>query len=264
MSKNKRKKILLILFVIILILLIITVVILNINKDTMIINMGIRSYNRIASFVPLIEVIVLIVVAFVFLLETFREIRQAKRDLEEQTRSEQAQQAARQAQESDREVLSVSRKMDSMKIRDLLLSEAAGKWNTLTPELMQIKKQLDQMDEHQDTLAKLLKENGASSLANTEEMLNDTEQYLCKNVRKALNYMSVADEESPQDVQLVRQKLLQCRQEGDTLLEQVQKFLFSLAEFLNTQGSDDNSMEMLDLYRSTILSSIEENRQAKD
>ena len=258
MNKSKSKKVLMILFVIILVILIITAVILNVNKDTMIINMGIRSYNRISSFLPLIEVIVLIVVAFIFLLVTFREIRQAKRTIEEQMQAEKTAQEAQRSQDEEREILSVSKKMDSMKIRDLLLSEASGKWNSLTPELMQIKKQLDQMDEHQETLAKLLKENGATSLANTEDMLNDTEQYLCKNVRKALNYMSVADEEVPQDVQLVRQKLLQCKEDGDTLLEQVQQFLFSLAEFLNTQGSDDNSMEMLDLYRSTILSSIEE------
>ena len=258
MKKSKSKKVLMILFVIILVILIITAVILNVNKDTMIINMGIRSYNRISSFLPLIEVIVLIVVAFIFLLVTFREIRQAKRTIQEQMQAEKNAQEAQRSQDEEREILSVSKKMDSMKIRDLLFSEASGKWNSLTPELMQIKKQLDQMDEHQETLAKLLKENGATSLANTEDMLNDTEQYLCKNVRKVLNYMSVADEEVPQDVQLVRQKLLQCKEDGDTLLNQVQQFLFSLAEFLNTQGSDDNSMEMLDLYRSTILSSIEE------
>ena len=258
MNKSKSKKVLMILFVIILVILIITAVILNVNKDTMIINMGVRSYNRISSFLPLIEVIVLIVVAFIFLLVTFREIRQAKRTIQEQMQAEKTAQEAQRSQDEEREILSVSKKMDSMKIRDLLLSEASGKWSGLTPELMQIKKQLDQMDEHQETLAKLLKENGATSLANTEDMLNDTEQYLCKNVRKVLNYMSVADEEVPQDVQLVRQKLLQCKEDGDTLLNQVQQFLFSLAEFLNTQGSDDNSMEMLDLYRSTILSSIEE------
>ena len=44
---------------------------------------------------------------------------------------------------------------------------------------------------------------------------------------------------------------------------QVQEFLFALAEFLNKQGEDDNSMELLDVYKSTILSSIEDG-QRKD
>lgn len=258
MTRNKTKKILMILFIIVLIVLIVTVLLFNMNKDTMIINMGVRTYNKISSVIPLIEVIVLIIVAFVFLLTTFQEIRQVKKQMEEQAKAEEAARAVKRTQDEESEILSVSKKMDSMKIRDALLSNASGKWNTLTPELTQIKKQLDEMDEHQETLTELLRENGATSLANTEEVLDNAEQYLCKQVRGVLNYMRVADEESPQDVQLVRQKLLLCKQESDDLLGQVQKFLFSLADFLNKQGSDDNSREMLELYRSTILSSIEE------
>ena len=47
-------------------------------------------------------------------------------------------------------------------------------------------------------------------------------------------------------------------EEGQKQLQQVQEFLFALADFLNKQGGDDNSIEMLDIYKSTILSSIED------
>ena len=84
------------------------------------------------------------------------------------------------------------------------------------------------------------------------------EQYLCKNVRKLLNYLDVADEEEEKDVRLVQEKLAVCHEEGQKQLQQVQEFLFALADFLNKQGGDDNSIEMLDIYKSTILSSIED------
>ncbi len=73
-----------------------------------------------------------------------------------------------------------------------------------------------------------------------------------------LNYLDVADEEEEKDVRLVQEKLADCHEEGQKQLQQVQEFLFALAEFLNRQGEDDNSMEMLDIYKSTILSSIED------
>ena len=84
------------------------------------------------------------------------------------------------------------------------------------------------------------------------------EQYLCKNVRKVLNYLDVADSDVEKDVRLVEEKLVVCHEEGQKQLQQVQEFLFALTEFLNKQGEDDNSMEMLDIYKTTILSSIEE------
>ena len=73
-----------------------------------------------------------------------------------------------------------------------------------------------------------------------------------------LNYLDVADDEEEKDVWLVQTKLAACHEEGQKQLQQVQEFLFALAEFLNKQGEDDNSMEMLDIYKSTILSSIED------
>ena len=76
--------------------------------------------------------------------------------------------------------------------------------------------------------------------------------------RKVLNYLDVADSDVEKDVRLVEEKLVVCHEEGQKQLQQVQEFLFALTEFLNKQGEDDNSMEMLDIYKTTSLSSIEE------
>lgn len=79
--------------------------------------------------------------------------------------------------------------MDSEKIRGLLAEYAAQKWKALAQPLLQLKFQLDMMDEHQEKLSHLLDVNGADALANTEDILSRVEQYLCKNVRKVLNYL---------------------------------------------------------------------------
>ena len=114
------------------------------------------------------------------------------------------------------------------------------------------------MDEYQEKLVHLLETNGADSLSNTNEVLDQVEQYLCKNVRKVLNYMDVADEDNERDVGQVSLRLTACHEEGQKQLQQVQEFLFALAEFLNKQGDDDNSMDLLNIYKSTILSSIQD------
>lgn len=258
--KNNRKKniAMLIIVLAVAVVWVISAMWLSANRTVIVINLGIRYYNRLRTRLMLIETACLAVVLAAFIVSLLRQQSRKRKAAKEEALAQEEKRAAKETEDADREVLSVSRKMDSMKIRDLLIGNAAEKWNVLSRELMQLKQQLDTMDEHQETLKGLLDANGAASLANTEDMLDSVEQYLCKNVRKALNYMSVADEENPKDVQLVRQKLLLCREDGEKQLAQVQEFLFALAEFLNKQGEDDNSMEMLDLYKSTILSSIKD------
>ena len=138
---------------------------------------------------------------------------QAARD-EEAARAEVRRQEALREREKHREVLSVSKKMDSEKIRGLLAEYAAQKWKAMAQPLMQLKLQLDMMDEHQEKLSHLLDVNGADALANTEDILDRVEQYLCKNVRKVLNYLDVADDEEEKDVWLVQTKLAACHEEG--------------------------------------------------
>lgn len=227
-------------------------------RDALIINYGIRFYRGLQGAVLAVGGIVSLVVLTIYGLDLKKEMarRQARR--EEEARSEAEKQEALSVKTKHKEVLSVSKKMDSLKLRELLSEYAAQKWNALSGPLMQIKMQLDIMDEHQEKLSHLLEANGADALANTEDILDRVEQYLCKNVRKVLNYLDVADSDVEKDVRLVEEKLVVCHEEGQKQLQQVQEFLFALTEFLNKQGEDDNSMEMLDIYKTTILSSIEE------
>ena len=254
---SKMKFAALIPFVIVLLAFVVLFLYLTQQRDNLIIYHGIRWYNQARVILLAVSALLLVVTFLLFVVVCVRERRRDTARAQAMADAEEEQRRRKEEREASEEVLSVSKKMDSMKIRALLLTNAAQKWNMLKPELMRVKKQLDTMDDHQETLSELLTSNGADGLSNTEEVLDRVEQYLCKNVRKVLNYMSVADEESPKDVQLVRQKLLVCEEDGEKHLHQVQEFLFALAEFLNRQGEDDNSIQMLELYKSTILSSIE-------
>jgi len=230
---------------------------LHLVRDSLVIQYGIRFYRGLQGGVFAVGGVASLVAVVWYALDVKKHMDWQKAREAEQARDEAKRQELLLEKAKHKEVLSVSRKMDSVKIRELLSEYAAGKWRALSQSLMQVRMQLDIMDEHQEKLSHLLEVNGADALDNTKDILDQVEQYLCKNVRKALNYLDVADEEVPKDVQLVRDKLEICHEDGLKQLQQVQEFLFALAEFLNKQGEEDNSMEMLEIYKSTILSSIE-------
>lgn len=231
---------------------------LHLGMHGIIINYGIRFYRSVRNLLFSVSAVISLSVIALYILDTVKQRNwQAARD-EEAAKAQVRRQEELRERERHREVLSVSKKMDSERIKGLLMEYAARKWKAMAQPLMQLKLQLDMMDEHQEKLSHLLDVNGADALNNTEDILDRVEQYLCKNVRKVLNYLDVADEEKEKDVRLVEEKLASCHEEGQKQLQQVQEFLFALADFLNKQGEDDNTMEMLDIYKSTILSSIDE------
>ncbi|WP_434309882.1 hypothetical protein [Hominifimenecus sp. rT4P-3] len=231
---------------------------LYLSRHSLIINYGIRFFRNLRNGVFAVSAIVSLIAIGLYIADWIRQQRWQKDRAAALAQDQEKLQESQKEKDKHKEVLSVSKKMDSQKVRELLEEYAAQKWSSLSQPLMQIKMQLDMMDEHQEKLSHLLDANGADALANTEDILDRVEQYLCKNVRKVLNYMDVADSDEAKDVQLVQDKLQICHEEGQKQLQQVQEFLFALAEFLNKQGEDDNSMEMLDIYKSTILSSIED------
>ncbi len=234
-------------------------IILHFQSDAVIIHFGIRFYRSLRNIVFTAGGAAGFIAVILYTVDLLQQRKWQNARDEAIARDEADRREVLEEKERRREILSVSRKMDSGKIRELLTEYAAGKWNMLSDSLLQLKIQLDIMDEHQDRLSHLLDINGADALESTEDILDRVEQYLCKNVRKALNYLDVADPAG--DTRPVRDRLDACHEEGKRQLTQVQEFLFALADFLNRQGEDDNSMELLDIYKSTILSSIEDDQR---
>ena len=152
--------------------------------------------------------------------------------------------------------LSVRSGLDAEKIQELLQEKLEGEWGIYKNEIGSCLDQMKTMDRYQNKLNRLLKENGADTLNDTEEILERVEQYLCKNVRKVLNYMNVADTNDVSDQEMIQNKLKNCEEANSVQLDQTQQFLFALTEFLNRQGDEDTGTDMLEMYRQTILDSL--------
>ena len=153
--------------------------------------------------------------------------------------------------------LSVKGKLEEKTIRNLLEEKAQREWVRLSPEISVCLNQMGRMDEYQERLSGLLSMNGVDSLKDTEDMLDAVEQYTFRNIRKAINYMNVLDPDSPSDRDKARDQLTACTQENGQRLNQVQDFLLALAEFLNKQGEGSQEIDMLQMYKDTILNSIQ-------
>lgn len=154
--------------------------------------------------------------------------------------------------------LSVRDKLENSHLRDLLRKHMQKGWDVLGDSIMRCMGQLEQMDDYQERLSRLLKNNGAEMLYDTEDVLDRVEQYICRNVRKVLNYMDVSDPKLPGDVSMLKEKLADCFESNQEQLRQTQEFLFALTDFLNQQGDSENDASMLEVYKRTLLESIKE------
>lgn len=162
--------------------------------------------------------------------------------------------------------LSISGKLDSSYIQKLLEKKADDEWISLDEQILCMRDQLEDMDRCQKRLSRLLSENGATSLSSTQEVLDKVEQYLCRNVRKCLNYMGAADPMEPDDIDMVSEHVDACITDNKEKLKQIDDFIRTVVEFLNKQGDEEaeSSISLLDVYKKTILESISgENKEEK-
>lgn len=148
--------------------------------------------------------------------------------------------------------LSVSGRIDPAYIREALMNETGGKWQCFREQIDSCISQFEQMDSYQERFARLLENNGAKTLRDTENVIDEVEQYMCKNARSVINFMSVADEDASDKV---RQKIEDCREENSSLLQQTRDFIYAMTDFLNNQGEKADT-RLLESYRETLLSSV--------
>lgn len=227
-------------------LLIIGSLILSISRDPLIIENGILFYRRIRISVLSVLSALFIISFFIYLFSLFKD-RKIKK---ESIKKEEEEKEAEKKEKEEGQILSVNKKMDNATLRNLLRKHDCLAYRE---EINAICIELESMDRQQEKLTKLLESNGADSLKNSEDVLDKVEQHMCKSVRKVINYMDIAEKG---DEEMIKEKLSVCLSECRTHISQVKDFLFALADFLNTQGDGDNSMEMLDMYKETILESL--------
>lgn len=188
----------------------------------------------------------------------FRIVRR-KRAMEKEKLEQYAAQSDQEYRQKKSEAyLSISGKLDSSYIQKLLEKKADDEWVSLDEQILCMRDQLEDMDRCQKRLSRLLSENGATSLSSTQEVLDKVEQYLCRNVRKCLNYMGAADPVEPDDIDMVSEHIDACITDNKEKLKQIDDFIRTVVEFLNKQGDEEaeSSISLLDVYKKTILESI--------
>lgn len=138
------------------------------------------------------------------------------------------------------------------------LNEDWGRMTTTEiPTLMSdILRQMDEMNGYQAKLGRLLTNNGADYLDDTNGVLESVEQSILRKVRKVLNCFVVYETDSAEDVQKMQELLKETRDSNEAQLNNVKDFLFAITDFLNKQGDDNSGAEKLDIYKRTILESI--------
>lgn len=219
---------------------IISKLILSVCRDSVIIQFGIQKY-RITSNVFTVWSVVTFLLLICCIVVYRKKIKAEKQSP---------------VPEAPAPTLSVSSDLDPNKMYQIL-SDYALRAELPGEQILQIAMQLKTMDIYQEKLENLLRNNGAESLDDAKDILDEVEQSLCKAIRKVINYIEVSDGNSKEDLTLLSRELDSCQKTCENLLEQVKDFLFALADFLNRQGEDKSVSEIMETYRQCILRTIE-------
>ena len=219
-------------------------------RDSFIVSYGIRAYRTVRTAVCALCGVMAVVTAVVFLTASKKE----KMLLEARAEYEKEKEEAKKVPA----ILSMKGRLDSGKLREIMRKQTSGEWRALEEEGLECIGQMDQMDEYREKLHLLLADNDAGKLSDSEDVLDSAQQYICRNVRKVLNYMSVADSRDAGGVAMTGGKMGECLGKNGQQLDRVREFVYAMTEYLNHQGEDDSNIEMLEIYRNTILNSITE------
>ena len=252
-GKRKKLKGTGIVFIVVLVLILFGLFYLLYARDTMIMYYGIRTW-RLLRTVLIVALSAVVLLNVVFQITSY--VSWNKR-LKEQALNDVLNEESLEAEKRKNAKLSVRGDLDAKTVRELLVEESRGRWSFAYELIYECVEQMEQIDSYQERLKKLLMNNGAEALSNSEEVLDQVEQYLCRNVRNVLNFMEVADDDAADEV---RVRLMKCKEENQKLLTQTRDFVYAMADFLNNQ-SGKADMRMLESYRNTILESIREGEE---
>ena len=206
----------------------------EIKKREIIINRGINGYRTYSSAAT---VLLAAAVALSVLILIAQAAASAKKRREEE---EADRLAAEREEDKPRAPLSVDGAMDPAEIREFLVSQSNGEWRKYRGNLGLCVDVMDQMSDCKERLHKLLEMNGADTLRDTEDVLRQVEQYICRNMRKIINNLSAVDIDNPDSEPKIRKWFSECISDSTVKIDKVNEFIISLS----------------DIYKDTILESI--------
>ena len=181
--------------------------------------------------------------------------KEKKSALEQQGRMIEQEQLELERKKQTDSYLSAANILVESVIRDHLKNSYTNEWGILKDDLEALYIQSLKMDDFQEKLKDLITKNDASILDDTEEVLEQAEQGLLRNIRKVMNYMAVCDVSVDSEVSKVRNSALECFEENKKIIMTVSDFIMSLTEYLNNQGSTDN-LATLNTYKEALKTAV--------
>lgn len=139
-----------------------------------------------------------------------------------------------------------------------ILKQREKSWPGVSREIEKMVAQLKKMDDLQERLHTLLQDNDADVLSDTEDILGQVEQYICKNIYSCANLMYVYDPNAETDIEAMRKTLLSSIEKNGKELHNAQDFMLALAEYINKQNGLGQDTSALETYKNIILKSIGE------
>lgn len=190
-----------------------------------------------------------------------REAKAAREESMTQEKLEELKAAKARAEKKEQAKLNVRGPLKDTVIYERFKSWLNEDWGRMTatriPDTMNdILRQMDEMNSYQSKLSRLLMNNGADYLEDTNQVLESVEQCILRKVRKVLNCFVVYEPTRREDVEKIEQLLVETRDANAAQLGNVKEFLFAITDFLNKQGEDDTGIEKLNIYKKTILESV--------
>lgn len=251
MKRSKPGKLLVILFVLSVLFTVMSIVL----KNTLIINFGIRKYRSLNMFLFCITAVAGIAALVLYIPVIIHNLKLS--DFFPHSNRK------RQGEDSS----DTARPYENGKFHNSILQDVLQQyriqWKSQSVLIYELSNQLQKMDNLQERLHRLLVNNDVSILSDTEDVLDQVEQYLCRNIYNCINYMEVYDPGSPSDTDAMHNVMDITVQKNDEKLKNTQEFMLALTEYINRQNGADNDTSMLDTYKNTILQSLTETEEKK-
>ncbi|MCL2323396.1 MAG: hypothetical protein FWC47_14990 [Oscillospiraceae bacterium] len=116
--------------------------------------------------------------------------------------------------------------------------------------------QLNKMDQRQERLKEIIKLNSADYMDDSIGLLDEAEQFICKNMIRVIN-LSLASEDEPLDDPTYKKQVQSVLEANDKVLETCKNLLIDVANYISdkSQGQPIN-LTRLESWRQTVHDSI--------
>ena len=126
--------------------------------------------------------------------------------------------------------------------------------------VLSYRQQMDQMNRCQAKLHHLLTMNGMTDLEETERLLDEVEQSMFRNLRKAINWMEMAGPAAPLSPRLSEQ-LEGVMRDNDDILSRSGELLTSLTDYVNHQGRDGSAADTIGIVVESLRTQMKEDER---